>query len=87
MLPNESRDLKRKTKRLFIFLAIVFGLDVFICFLLLYYTALSSAVCGVIIVAITTILYLLFLLLCAKIDKKRETKQKENKTKDPFSKA
>ena len=85
MMPNESRDLKRRTKRLLIFLGIVFIFDAFICFLLLSYTGLSSVVCGVIIIAITSVLYLLFLWLCAKIDKKRKEKIDQNKKKDPFS--
>ena len=85
MMPNESRDLKRRTKRLLIFLGIVFIFDAFICFLLLSYTGLSSVVCGVIIIAITSVLYLLFLWLCAKIDKKRKEKIDKNKKKDPFS--
>ena len=85
--PKAGRDLKRTYKRIAIFLVGVFLIDAFICFILYSYTGLIDypVVCGIIIVAITTILYLLFSLLCAKIDKKREEKREKSTKRDPFS--
>ena len=39
--PKESRNLKKTSKRLLIFLLIVFVFDVFICFLFFRYTSMS----------------------------------------------
>ena len=41
---------------------------------------------GFIIICITAVLYLLFLVICAKIDKKKKEKLEANKNKDPFTK-
>lgn len=84
LMPKESRNLKRNLKRLGLFLLVMFLIDVFICFLLIKYTSLSGVVCGIIVILITSVLYLLFLLICAKLDKKKEEKLKNKK--DPFSK-
>ena len=83
--PEESRNLKKTQKRLAIFLAIVFLFDVFIAFLLFKYTKIHSVLCGVIICVVTALLYLLFLVVCAKIDKKKEERLKEKGHKDPFT--
>ena len=83
--PKESRNLKKTSKRLLIFLLIVFVFDVFICFLFFRYTSMSPVLCGFIIICITTVLYLLFSLICAKIDKKKKEKLEKNKNKDPFT--
>ena len=83
--PKESRDLKKTYKRIGFFLLGVFLFDAFICFLFYSYTQVSSVVVGIIVIAITTVLYLLFSLLCAKIDKKREEKKAKSTKKDPFS--
>ena len=84
LMPKESRSLKRNLKRLGLFLLVMFLIDVFICFLLIKYTSLGGVVCGIIVILITSVLYLLFLLICAKLDKKKEEKLKNKK--DPFSK-
>ncbi len=84
--PKEKRDLKKSYKRLAIFILVAAFIDSFIAFLFFFYTNINQVLCGFIIIVITTILYLLFLYICAKIDKKRaERLAKENK-KDPFSK-
>ena len=85
--PKESRDLKKTYKRIAIFLVGVFLFDAFICFILYSYTGLIDypVVVGIIIIGITTILYLLFSIICAKIDKKREDKKQKSTQKDPFS--
>ncbi len=86
LMPKERRDLRKTYKRLGIFLLIVFLLDVFICFLFLKFTDMSTVLCGFIIICITAVLYLLFLLICAKIDKKKKQRLENSGKKDPFSK-
>lgn len=85
LLPKEGRDLRKTSKRLMWFLIGVFLLDVFICFLLFYYTDMHPALSGFIIICITALLYLLFLWICAKIDKRRKEKLEKSGKKDPFS--
>lgn len=83
--PEQSRDLRKTYKRLMIFLVIAFIFDAFIAFLLFKYTKLSSVLCGLIIIIITAFLYLLFLGICANIDKKKAQKLEEKGNKDPFT--
>ena len=84
--PKEKRDLKKSYKRLAIFLLIAFIFDSFIAFLFFSYTNMHEALCGFIIIVITAILYLLFLFICAKIDKKKAERLARDNKKDPFSK-
>lgn len=86
LMPKESRDLRKTMKRLGIFLLIVFLFDVFICFLFYRYTELSGVLIGFIIICITAVLYLLFLLICARIDKKKKERLEKSGKKDPFTK-
>ncbi len=84
--PKESRDLKKTYKRLCVFLVIALVIDAFLAFLLYEYTNINEVLCGFIIIVWTTLFYLVFLAICAKIDKrKREKIEKEGK-QDPFSK-
>lgn len=85
MRAKDSRDLKRKYKRLLIFLAIIFVVELVLCYLLMM-AGLSNVLCGVIIVLTASIFYLLFLWICAKIDKKRAERLEKEATKDPFTK-
>ena len=85
MRAKDSRDLKRKYKRLLIFLAIIFVVELVLCYLLMM-AGLSNVLCGVIIVLSASIFYLLFLWICAKIDKKRAERLEKDATKDPFTK-
>ena len=62
--PGEKKDLKKTTKRLMIFLAIVFLLDAFIAFLFFEYTSMHPVLCGFLVILITTILYIFYNLLC-----------------------
>ena len=84
--PVESRDLKKSYKRLLWFLLGVLILDAFIAFLI--YRAnpnFNSVLCGFIIICVTSILYLLFLWACAKLDKKKEEKREREGKTDPFT--
>ena len=83
--PNESRNLKNTYKRLAIFLVIALIFDGFIAFLLFKYTKINEVLCGFIIIVITTFLYLLFLFICAKIDKRKKDRIEKAGKKDPFS--
>lgn len=85
MRAKDSRDLKRKYKRMLIFLAIIFVVELVLCYLLMM-AGLSNVLCGVIIVLTASIFYLLFLFICAKIDKKRAERLEKEATKDPFTK-
>jgi hypothetical protein len=57
----------------------------FIAFLLFRYTKIHSVLCGLIIIIITGFLYLIFLAICAKIDKRKKKKLEESGKKDPFT--
>lgn len=85
MQQNEKRDLKIKSKRLLWFILGIFIVDAFICFLLFKYTTISQVLAGFIIIVFTAIIYLLFLFLCDKIDKKKKEKLEKSGKKDPFS--
>ena len=86
MLPNETRDLKKKSKRLVWFILGICLFDAFIAFLFFRYVpGISQVLVGFIIICITGLLYLPFTLICAKIDKKKAEKIKNAGKKDPFS--
>ena len=85
LLPKEGRDLRKTSKRLMWFLLGVFILDAFICFLFFKYTQMNKVLAGFIIICTTGVLYLLFLFICAKIDKKKKEKLEKSGKKDPFS--
>lgn len=83
--PNERRDLKTSIKRLGWFLLGVVLIDAFFAFLLYYYTAISDVLCGFIIIVITSLLYLVYLWICSKIDKRKKEKLEKSGRKDPFA--
>ena len=83
--PKESRDLKKTYKRLCVFLVIAFIIDAFLAFILYRYAKINDILCGFIIIVWTTLLYLLFLLICAKIDKRKKERIEKEGKKDPFS--
>ena len=84
--PEQKRDLKKTNKRLIIFLLVAFFIDAFIAFLIYnYIPKIHPVLCGFIIIVITAILYLLFFLICAKIDKRREERIKNSGKQDPFT--
>ena len=84
--PEERRDLKKANKRLIIFLALVFFIVGFICFLFYQYTNMHPVLNGFLIIVITSFLYLLFMGICAKIDKCKARRLEESGKKDPFVK-
>ena len=84
LMPKESRDLKKTYKRLAWFLCGVFVIALLESYLLMIAGA-SAVLNGFIIILSVAILYLIFLAICAKIDKKKAEKREKEKTKDPFS--
>ena len=85
MTPEDGRNFRRNYKRLMWFLLGIFLIDFFIVFVLINYAHLSSVLAGFIIIVFTSICYLCFYLICAKIDKKKKGKLEQNKNKDPFT--
>ena len=86
MKPEESRDLRKNSKRLMWFLLCIFLFDAVIVFTLINYAGLSPVLSGFIIIVITAVVYLGVWLICAKIDKKNKIKQEKESYKDPFTK-
>ena len=84
LAPKESRGLRRQFKRTMWFLLGIFVFCLVESYLLIL-AGVSAVWNGVIIVLTATVFYLIFLLICAKIDKKRKREEVENKTNDPFS--
>lgn len=82
---KSGRDLRRNYKRLMIFLVSFFIFALVFCYLLML-AGLSPVLSGFIIIVCAGIFYLLFLFICAKIDKKRANRMQEEATKDPFVK-
>ena len=84
--PEERKVLKKKMTRLVIFLLPTFLLDGFFAYLFYVYTNMHPVLCGFLIIVITSILYLLFCFICAKIDKKKQERLAKSGKKDPFKK-
>lgn len=82
---HEGKNLRKTIKRTLYFMVAIFIICLPECYLLIL-AGLSAAVNGIIIICTAAVLYLLFLIICAKIDKKRERDRLESPTKDPFSK-
>ena len=82
---KEGRDLRKTIKRTLWFLVAIFLICLPESYLLIL-AGVSPVVNGVIIIATAAIFYLIFLIICAKIDKKREQDRLESSSKDPFSK-
>ena len=84
-MENNKRELKRKTKRMAWFIGIFFVFALFFA-ALLQIAGVPQWLNMVIIVLTAGICYLLFMLVCGKLDKRREEAEKE-KTKefDPFA--
>ena len=84
--PTERRNLRNSYKRLGWFILGIFLIDAFVAFLI--YRAdpnFSGFLCGLIIVCLTTALYLLYLWILKKKDAKKKDKLEKSGKKDPFS--
>ncbi len=84
--PKQGRDLRKNYKRLLIFVISFFFFALVLSYLLMR-AGLHPVLNGFIIIVVASIFYLLFLFICAKIDKKKELRRKEDANKDPFTKS
>ena len=82
--PHANKNLHKKYKRMIWFLCgfIVFALVISY---LLMLAGVNEILNGFIIICLAGIFYLLFLFICAKIDKKKEEKKAERDNRDPFT--
>jgi len=85
-MESNKREMKRKVKRTTWFIGIYFVFALFFCALLQVAGIKSPVLNGLILIVTAGVFYLLFLWICAKIDKKREEEKNEKpKEFDPFS--
>ena len=85
-MKSEKREFNKKMKRAGIFIAGYFVVALLISTLLILYTDIPQWLNGMVIVISAGVFYLIFLWVCAKIDKKKEEKVKGSlKKNDPFS--
>ena len=82
--PQQHKSLHRNYKRLMWFIPLFFVFALAIFFVLYTYAHLSPVLIGFIIICIATVFYLLFLFVCAKIDKKKDEKRESESNRDPF---
>lgn len=82
--PQQHKSLHKNYKRLMWFIGIFFVFALVICGLLLM-AGLSPVLAGFIIICLAGVFYLLFLFVCAKIDKKKEAKKEQEANRDPFT--
>lgn len=86
-MKSGKREFNKKMRRALIFIACYFAVALVISSLLILYTNIPQWLNGMIIVLSAGVFYLIFLLICVKIDKRRETKQRDSLDKnDPFGK-
>ena len=86
-MKSEKREFNKKMKRAGIFIGIYFVVALLISSLLILYTDVPQWLNGLVIVVSAGVFYLIFYIICDKIDKKREQKTKESLDKnDPFAK-
>lgn len=85
-MKSERREFNKKMKRACIFICCYAVVALIVSTLLILYTSVPQWLNGMIIVIGASVFYLIFLLVCAKIDKKKEEKRVNSlKEKDPFA--
>ncbi len=82
MKNTEKQELKRKLKRVGLFMLVVFIPILVVCVVLIYVGA-SQLLNIFVLVILLFILYFLYAWICTKLDKKKE--ERLSKKKDPFS--
>ena len=83
---SERREFNRKLKRAGIFIACYFVVAIVISTLLVLYTSVPQWLNGLIVIVGASVFYLIFLVICDKIDKKRDIRRRAALgKKDPFS--
>ena len=85
-MKSEKREFNKKMKRAGIFIACYAVVALIVSTLLVLYTNVPQWLNGMIIVIGASVFYLIFLVICAKIDKNKEEKRgRVLKEKDPFA--
>ena len=82
MKSTEKQELKRRIKRLFMFLGIVLVPCLVVCVLLIY-AKIPQWLNILVLVIMLFILYSVYVVLCNKLDQKKKVRM--SKKKDPFS--
>ena len=82
MKTTEKQELKKKIKRLALFLGIVFVPTMVICILLIW-AKVPQWLNILVLVIVLFILFFIFIYICDKIDKRKQ--ERLSKKKDPFS--
>lgn len=83
MRNTEKQELKRRIKRLGLFFLIVLVPSLVLAVVLEFYAQIPQWATVLVLVVVLSILYLVFLWICSKLDKQKE--ERMSKKKDPFS--
>ena len=85
-MASPKREFGKNMKKAGIFIACYFVVALIISTLLILYTDIPQWLNGLVIVVSAAVFYLIFLVICGKIDKKKEERKKQAlKKSDPFS--
>lgn len=79
------RQMKQQMKRTMWFICVYAVIALIISAVLIVYTDIPQWLNMLVIVVVAGVFYLLFLWICAIIDKKKAEKQQQNPKDDPFS--
>lgn len=79
------RQMKQQMKRTMWFICVYAVIALIISTVLIVYTDIPQWLNMLVIVVVAGVFYLLFLWICAIIDKKKAEKQQQNPKDDPFS--
>lgn len=83
-MQNNKNDYKKQIKRTMWFILAYAIVALVISSLLIIYTSIPQWLNMIIVVLLAGAFYLLFLGICAIIDKKKKQKQEKSPTDDPF---
>lgn len=83
-MQNNKNDYKKQIKRTMWFILAYAIVALVISSLLIVYTSIPQWLNMIIVVLLAGAFYLLFLGICAIIDKKKKQKQEQSPTDDPF---
>ena len=85
-MKSERAEFNKRMKRAGIFIGCYFVVALIISTLLVLYTDIPAWLNGLIIIIGASVFYLIFLVICGKIDKIREEKRDQAlRKKDPFA--
>jgi len=85
-MQNDRREFNKNLKRAGIFIGCYFVVGLIISTLLILYTSVPQWLNGLIVILCASVFYLIFFLICSKIDKKKAERRRDVlDKKDPFS--